>query len=186
MEDKEYRQIKHPINSSLIVVQDNNYKWGAIDEDGNVIIPFGKYAWIDGFQNGLAKVIGHNDNTSPNVVAVYDSDFNKTDKRIAEQGIINESGEEVLPLEYIVWKFYGKDFPTIKYFKGDEKYTATFEFLNPSLKDELLEVKDNFRRHSYSDNDDYDIGDVWDAMTDGQYGDMPEEGIDGDFDILGY
>ena len=27
--------------------------------------------------------------------------------------------------------------------------------------------------------------DSWDAMTDGQYGDMPE-GFDGDFDFLGY
>lgn len=27
--------------------------------------------------------------------------------------------------------------------------------------------------------------DTWNAMTDGQYGDMPE-GFDGDFDFLGY
>lgn len=27
--------------------------------------------------------------------------------------------------------------------------------------------------------------DTWDAMTDGQFGDMPE-GFDGDFDFLGY
>ena len=67
MEDKQYRQTKFPINSRIIVVQDKDYKWGAVDEDGNVIIPFGKYAWIDGFQNGLAKVIGHNDTMSPNI-----------------------------------------------------------------------------------------------------------------------
>lgn len=27
--------------------------------------------------------------------------------------------------------------------------------------------------------------DTWDAMTDGQYGDMPDD-FDGDFDFLGY
>lgn len=32
---------------------------------------------------------------------------------LAKQGIINELGEEVVPLEYNVWKFYGKDFPSI-------------------------------------------------------------------------
>lgn len=40
------------------------------------------------------------------------------------------------------------------------------------------------------DYDDYpDYGqkerDTWDAMTDGQYGDMPD-GFDGDYDFLGF
>ena len=36
-------------------------------------------------------------------------------------------------------------------------------------------------------NSDYyeTMRECWDAMTDGQYGDMPE-GFDGDFDFLGY
>ena len=34
------------------------------------------------------------------------------------------------------------------------------------------------------DNTDF-ARDTWDAMTDGQYGDMPE-GFDGDYDWLGY
>ena len=38
----------------------------------------------------------------------------------------------------------------------------------------------------YDDYDDTDyMRDTWDAMTDGQYGDMPD-GFDGDFDFLGY
>ncbi|MDY6252227.1 MAG: hypothetical protein SPL48_05850, partial [Bacteroidales bacterium] len=52
------------------------------------------------------------------------------------QGIVNEAGDEVLPLEYNIWKFYGKDYPTIKYFKGEEEHTTTFQSLNPSLATE--------------------------------------------------
>lgn len=188
MEDKQYRQTKLPINSNLTVVQDKEYKWGAIDEEGNVVIPFGKYAWIDGFQNGLAKVIGFNDTMSPNIVAVFDSELNEVkDGRVAEQGIVNEAGEEVLPLEYNIWKFYGKDYPTIKYFKGDKEHNVTFLSLNPSLEDDNDD--EGFLDNYDSDYDDYDdtdyMRDTWDAMTDGQYGDMPE-GFDGDFDFLGY
>lgn len=137
MENNQYRQTKSPINSTLITVQDTEYRWGVIDPDGNIIVPFGKYAWIDGFQNGLAKVIGHNDTTSPNIVATFDDDWNLVPKtnRVAEQGIIDEAGVEVLPLEYRIWKFYGKDFPTIKYFKGNKAYTSSFESLKRRHKD---------------------------------------------------
>ena len=39
---------------------------------------------------------------------------------------------------------------------------------------------------SNNGRDDYDYErDTWDAMTDGQYGDMPD-GFDGDYDFLGY
>ena len=203
MAEKQYRQTKTPINSSLTVVQDNDYNWGAIDEDGNIVIPFGKYAWIDGFQNGLAKVIGHNDTTSPRLrldLVYDDNDLNIKKERVAEQGIINENGEEVLPLEYTVWKFYEKEFPTIKYFKGTESHTVTYESLNPDLlEDDEWGIDDDDDDDSYDYNDPYDryddyddyndyndrMRDTWDAMTDGMYGDMPD-GFDGDFDFLGY
>lgn len=137
MDDKQYRRTKPPINSRITVVQNSDYKWGAIDEKDNVVIPFGKYAWIDGFQNGLAKVIGHNDSMSPNVDVHFtnwgDDNDMVDDSRVAEQGIVNEAGEEVLPLKYNIWKFYGKDYPTIKYFEGEEEHVVTFQSLNPSL-----------------------------------------------------
>lgn len=189
MKEEQYRVIKTPINSTLFAVQDLEYRWGVVDPDGNIIVPFGKYAWIDGFQNGLAKVIGHNDNTSPNIVAILGKNGHvdpKTD-RVAAQGIINERGIEVLPLEYNIWKFYGKDFPTIKYFKGNEQYTVRFDRLNPDLKNEMEDEEDRFRSYNYSDDydsDDY-MRDSWYAMTDGMYGDMPD-GFDGDYDFLGY
>lgn len=134
MEEKHYRQTKQPINSSLTVVQDDLYRWGAIDADGNTVIPFGKYAWIDGFQNGLAKVISHKDTTGPMFVSTVNLETGETDDaKIAAQGIINEAGEEVLPLEYSVWKFYGKNFPTIKYTGKGSTITVSFEALNPDL-----------------------------------------------------
>ena len=140
MDDKQYRRTKPPINSRITVVQNSDYKWGAIDEQGNVAVPFGKYAWIDGFQNGLAKVIGYNDSMSPNIVLHFtnwgDDNDMADDAPVAAQGIVNEAGDEVLPLEYNIWKFYGKDYPTIKYFKGEEEHTATFQSLNPSLATE--------------------------------------------------
>ena len=38
------------------VVQNDNYLYGVIDNDGNEIVPFGKYGWISGFDHGLARV----------------------------------------------------------------------------------------------------------------------------------
>ena len=189
IEEKQYRQTKSPINSTLTVVQDKERRWGVIDAKGNIVVEFGKYTWIDGFQNGLAKVIGFDDTTGPNIIAVWNKNneykVGSEIERIARQGIINESGEEVLPLEYTVWKFYGKDYPTIKYFNGNNAYSVSFESLNPALKtDSRNEIRHyNHCYYDYYDND-Y-MSDTWDAMTDGMYGDMPE-GFDGDFDFLGY
>lgn len=190
MEEMNFKQIKNPINSSLYTAQDNQYRWGVIDSNGNTIVPFGKYAWIDGFQNGFAKVISHEDTSSPNIVAILSDDPNEffNFRKIAKQGIINESGEEVLPLEYNVWKFYGKDFPTIKYFNGDEEHLVTYEQLNPAAIYQTEDDNDYDNYSSYDNYDDYDYNDYmrdsWDAMTDGMYGDMPD-GFDGDFDFLG-
>ena len=93
MEKDNYRQIKEPINSDLYSVQNKEYKWGVVDENDNVIVPFGKYAWIDGFQNGLAKVISHSDTSSPNHICTINFETEEIDStKRAEQGIINESG----------------------------------------------------------------------------------------------
>lgn len=197
MKEKIYRQTKFPINSRLTVVQDNNYKWGVIDEEGKTVVPFGKYAWIDGFQNGLAKVIGYNDTTSKFHICTLNIETAEIDNsKHAEQGIINELGEEVLPLEYVVWKFYEKEFRSIKAFKDNKEYNIDYEQLLVTKKakngliidssDTDISEEDEEEWRPYSDDNDTDWRrDTWDAMTDGQYGDMPE-GFDGDFDFLGY
>jgi hypothetical protein len=134
IQESNYRKVKAPINSTLYAVQNNDYKWGVIDANENVIVPFGKYAWIDGFQNGIAKVIAKGDNTHAIAVCDENSNFVFGDdiKRVAAQGIINEQGEEVLPPEYKIWKFYGKKFSTVKVFKGEECQEYSYTRLNPS------------------------------------------------------
>ncbi len=74
----------------------------------------------------MAKVIGYNDSMSPNIVLHFtnwgDDNDMADDTRVAAQGIVNEAGDEVLPLEYNIWKFYGKDYPTIKYLRQGLPY----------------------------------------------------------------
>ena len=36
--------------NSVMVIQRSDYKWGVTDLEGNIIVPFGKYDWIDGFE----------------------------------------------------------------------------------------------------------------------------------------
>ena len=86
MEKSNYHSVKKPINSTLYSVQNKEYKWGVVDENDNVIVEFGKYAWIDGFHNGLAKVIGHNDNTSPYIVGIFDDNCNFVESKDMPEG----------------------------------------------------------------------------------------------------
>ena len=58
------------------------------------------------------------------------------------------------------------------------------------FSDDFRLDEESFRLHGKSDNDDdrYDSDyerDTWDALTDGQYGDMPDD-FDGDYSFLGY
>ena len=43
MEYKSYKTY-----GNVIVAQSSDYKWGVLDLEGNEIVPFGKYGWIDG------------------------------------------------------------------------------------------------------------------------------------------
>lgn len=89
-------------DNKFITVQDRNKGYAVFDRMGKEIVPFGKYAWIDGFHRGFSRVkIGMRSNG-------YVDDDNKW-------GVINEYGEEVIPCVYPnIWNFYGKDFNTIK------------------------------------------------------------------------
>lgn len=111
-DNQKYAIINTPINSCLYSVKRYDNQWGVIDKWDNVVVPFGKYRWIDGFHNGFAKVISHEDTSSRNVVRVLSlSEMSVVQQ--ARQGIINEQGNEVIPTEFNVWKFYGKNFPSI-------------------------------------------------------------------------
>ena len=65
------------------VLMDDMHQWGVIDNNGNIIVPFGKYDWIDCFDQGLARV---------NIRMPQEGNRYATVKK---WGIINERGEEV-------------------------------------------------------------------------------------------
>ena len=86
--EAKYRRVLPSIEGKLLLftVQRKNYDYGVLDINGNEVVPFGRYRWIDGFDSGYTRVL------------------------INEKwGIINEFGEEVLPVKYDeIWNFYNK------------------------------------------------------------------------------
>ena len=158
------RYIKELNYGKVTVVENNNHQWAVIDSEGNFIVPFGKYGWIDGFDSGLARVrtnkgIGYVrgiegivldlDTNNPkaiegedNVKKYFEDDRKQHPDHYARWGIINEEGEEVLPLEYdSIWKFLGKGRYSTKVEKNGYTEEVFFHDLNPSLPD---------RRHRFS------------------------------------
>lgn len=99
-------------------------KYGVTDLEGNIIVPFGKYAWIDGFDHGLARVHSygitkikngecHQYKVSPLKIVdgeiVANPEYKGEKLQPSKWGIINEKGEEVLPMEYDnIWNFMVK------------------------------------------------------------------------------
>ena len=83
------------------VVENDKYQYGVTSNAGEMIVPFGKYAWISGYDHGLARVKGIFGDESINL------ETGKTER--AKWGIINEIGEEVLPVIYDeIWNFFQK------------------------------------------------------------------------------
>ena len=140
----------------VIVVQHSDYEWGVIDIKGKVIVPFGKYGWIDGFDQGLARVRTHKhsgrvgntiaiigdlddiEGTSikgkENIQRFLDNDRSKHPENYAKWGIINTKGEEVLPLVYDdIWNFLGKDRYSTRVELNGAYEEVYFHDLNPSL-----------------------------------------------------
>lgn len=122
-------------NKNLYTVQNNHFEYAVLNIDGTEVVPFGKYNWIDGFDNGLARVrIG-------NVTNGQKENGNKW-------GLINENGKEVLPLENDdIWPFYGKKRVTTKVVKDNVAQ-------NVVLSDIL--GKDEAQEYDCSSNNYYD------------------------------
>lgn len=114
-----YKEVQ-PKNSSLTVRQYIHGGCDVIDPAGNIVIPKGRYHWIYGFRNGLARVQGRTHNTRKVSSLSLETNaltrYKIPGKWHKEQGIINERGEEVMPLEYEVWDFYNTDI--IQTFRG--------------------------------------------------------------------
>lgn len=93
----EYDFIDVSEEKNLLTVQDRDKGYGVIDLNENEIIAFGSYNWIDGFDKGLSRV----------------------NNGLGKWGIINETGEVVLPLEYSkIWNFKGKHRSSTRAEKG--------------------------------------------------------------------
>lgn len=124
MENNQYKSRRD--YGRVSVVQNREGQFAVISSEGEEIIPFGRYAWIDGFDSGLARVrtagVRYND---PNVCAVFDDDFKVIQgdalaayyddlkrnhpEQLARWGIVNMCGVEVLPAVYDnIWNFLGK------------------------------------------------------------------------------
>lgn len=136
----------------VTVVQRDDYKWGVVDESGREIVPFGKYAWIDKFDKGLCRVrSGGKTLYTKNISGIWTEqgslildpqdinnivkeDQKQNPSQFAKWGIINEQGEEVLPVEYDeVWNFCGKNRLSTKAVKDGVTTEIYFHDLNPSL-----------------------------------------------------
>lgn len=97
--------------------------YGVMDAVGNIIVPFGKYAWIDKYDHGLARfrISETVDPESGWGIETY-------------WGILNEKGEEVLPPIYDeIWNFYGKNRTSTKVKKDGVYSYVFFHDLNPNL-----------------------------------------------------
>ena len=155
-------------NKNLYTVQNNHFEYAVLNTDGTEVVPFGKYSWIDGFDNGLARVrIG-------NVTNGQKENGNKW-------GMINENGKVVLPLEYDdIWAFYGKKRVTTKVVKGD---VAQIVVLSEILgKDEAQEY-DRSSNNCYDDDYRTSYGEyagTYAQDVEGYSDDVIDDAFDGD------
>ena len=158
----------------ITVVENSDYKWGVIDTNGNVIVPFGKYGWIDGFDNGLARVrTNKNPGFSKNLIGIIDDnevisgtenikaylekDKKENPDKYAKWGIINEDGKEVLPCEYDeIWRFYGKNRFSTRVVKDGVASEVYFHDLNPSLPKRGKRLHDYNNEQYYEERETYD------------------------------
>lgn len=133
---RQERIIKEINCGNLTVVENSNYQWAVLDDNGRFVVPYGKYGWIGEFDSGLARV--------------------RTDEGYgtSKWGIINEDGEVVLPLEYDkIWNFCGAKKDTITLERNGRREEICMCDLNPSLLPEEEECYDGY--DDYSDYDSY-------------------------------
>lgn len=117
-------------------VQSLDYKRGVINTEGEIIVPFGVYQWIDGFDSGLARVKGMDD----------------------KWGIINKTGKVVLPVVFDeVWNFYDKRRKNTYVSKGGVGKNITFEDLLNGVYERTtsLEFEDKRDEPMYHKDIDY-------------------------------
>ena len=104
----EYDGISMPINSSPYTIRSIEKGYCVIDKNGNTVIPFGKYHYIDGFDCGISRVA---------IKTQEDTDHK------FKWGLIDESGFEIFKPEYdSIPKFYNLNRLYLAYSINDKKY----------------------------------------------------------------
>ena len=146
--------------------------YSVIDRHGNIIVPPGKYTYIDGFDHNLARV----------KIDGMTSINNPNESTVDKWGLIDIDGKEVLPLDYSeIWGFYNKNRTYTRLSMGgvDEygDYCKIFEeyiFILPSkdFPNGRLKGPGEWFGHHFStydeieqSNADYNYS-VWDALED--------------------
>ena len=117
----------------LYTVRNRAYQYGVLTSDGKVEIPFGKYCWMDGFDNGLARV----------QLSMPRKDADDLIPTNSMWGIIDEYDNVVLPIEYDnIWNFYDRNRYTTKVVKDGKSWDISLsELLDP--KDESTQGNRN-------------------------------------------
>ncbi len=104
------------------VVEKDLFQYGVTDNDGNVIVPFGKYAWISGFDHGLSRV--------KSFLVIVRSNLETDVVENPKWGIIDMEGSEVLPVEYDeIWNFLRKGRSSTRVIKDGENYDFDLDAL---------------------------------------------------------
>lgn len=118
--EPEMREIRVSDDKRLLTIQNWTSRWGVITVDGEEVVPFGSYGWMDAFDHGLCRV-----------------------KRQTEDGrnfwgIIDSDGKIVLPLDFTaVYGFSGKNRASTTIETIDEhgnKRIGTFDLLSRTYK----------------------------------------------------
>ena len=133
-------------NKKLFTVQREDRQYGVVTADGREIVPFGKYDWIGGFDNGYARVkVGKNSNSLV-------ENGNKW-------GIIDENGNEVLPVIYDdVWNFFRKGRKSTSIVKDGVRSLFVFpEFKRQESekKNWTIEEEACMEQREWDDSDEY-------------------------------
>ena len=139
--------------------------YSVIDKQGNIIVPPGRYTYIDGFDHNLARV----------KIDGMTSINNPKESTVDKWGIIDIDGKEVLPLVYSeIWGFYNKDRKTTRVVElehkisGDgEPYTLKtiyeFRLFSKKLVETGFWIDDEYFE-AIDDNDSSDQYSIWDAL----------------------
>jgi len=160
----------------LACARDFNYHYGYINIQNEVIVPFGLYEWIDACYTTFKA----------NILSGYYQFSTKGCARVKQNGkwgIIDTSGKIIVDIKYDkIWTLSCKHLSALHAeIDGEIEYIDLLKLIRKDVK------SPKSSNWSYMD-DDYDWeGEAWDALTDGQYGDCPEDGynIDGLMDSIG-